>query len=260
MRERGSKPEFVRHHERLFERWGGFFYPWRSEIEEPNGETAYTELVSDHLGPELDVLEAGCGHGTDALALAPQVRSLVGYDAVTPFIETCRQRARAAGIENARFVVANSSTKSGGPLPLPDRAFDLVISRRGPTSFVLDAPRLCRPGAAIVQLCYMVTPVPAWAEALPPALQLAPESESIPGKVHDYLARAGLTLHSERFFDVAERFDDPAELLTRLTWNRDAVDDERAALRQVEAAFARHAVGGALSLRHRRYLWKAVVE
>jgi SAM-dependent methyltransferase len=191
-----SRPDWIRHYEALATRFGGFAYPWRSTLGAHDGERAYDALVDEHLRGDLDVLEAGCGHGSDVLAFAPRVRSLLAYDAVEDFVRTARERAHAADVHNTRFAVVDSSPKRGGRTPADDRSIDLVLSRRGPANFILDAPRICRPGAALIQLCYMDTPLPPWNDELAPELRLSREPASMPGDVYAYLERAGLALES----------------------------------------------------------------
>jgi SAM-dependent methyltransferase len=240
-------------------RYGGFAYPWSSTLGAHDGETAFSALVNEHLRADLDVLEAGCGHGSDALLFAPRVRSYLAYDYVESFVRTARERAAAAGLSHARFVVADSSPKRGGRTPAEDASLDLLLSRRGPSNFILDAGRVGRPGARMIQLCYMDTPLPAWNGELSPELRLAAEPASMPGTVHDYLARAGLALESSWTFDVPELFADPSELLLRLSWAREPLADPERALAEVRQLFAARADARGLALRHRRFLWTAVL-
>jgi hypothetical protein len=155
--------------------------------------------------------------------------------------------------------VVDSSPKRGGRTPAADASIDLVLSRRGPSNFILDARRICRPGATLIQLCYLDTPIPSWNEALDPELRLPLEPPSMPGRVHEYLAGAGLALESSWTFDVPEQFVEPEELLLRLSWNRAPLTDPVAALAQVRALFHRAGPRG-LTLRHRRFLWQAVLD
>jgi SAM-dependent methyltransferase len=251
-----AKLDWIQRHERHAARYGGFAYPWRSAIEPANGEDAYTALVHEHLRADLDVVEAGCGHGSDALAFGPRVRSYLGYDAVEPFIEIARRRALDAGSRNVAFVVADSSPKRGGRVPAADASVDLILSRRGPSNFILDAPRVCRHGAVLLQVCYLATPIPDWNDALPPALRMQAEADTAAEHVRDYLARAELALHSSSLHDVEERFDQPLELLRRLAWDRDLEVDAPVQLDALTPLFEQR---GALCLRHRRLLWKAIV-
>ncbi|MDH5676732.1 MAG: class I SAM-dependent methyltransferase [Myxococcales bacterium] len=256
-----QKSEWVLRLERLAAREGGFAYPWRSTIEEPHGEDAYTRLVLEHLRPELDVIEAGCGHGSDALEFAPRVRSYLGYDAVEPFIEICRRRAAAASLDNTAFVVADSSRKRAGRVPALDQSADLLITRRGPTNPVLDARRVCRPGAALIGLYFVAPPLPQWNDMLPVEVRMTAEpSELVSPKVLDYIERGGLRMHGCWAFDVPEWFDDPEQLLLYIAWNRELEFDEQRALDALGEVFAAHAIGGRVALRHRRFLWKAMVD
>lgn len=252
-----TKPEWIQRHERQAERYGGFAYPWRSAIDPGNGEDAYTALVHEHLTPDLDVVEAGCGHGSDALSFGARVRSYLGYDAVEPFIETARRRALEAGLRSVRFAVADSSPKRGGRVPAESASADVILSRRGPSNFILDARRVCRSGGVLLQVCYLATPVPDWNAALPERWRMQPEADTALQNVRDYLERAGRALHDAHLYDVEERFDEPRELLHRLAWDRDLAESDAAADLD---AIARLFVGaGSLSLRHRRFLWKAIV-
>ena len=166
--------------EALAAQQGGYFYPWRAALGAGNGEDAYTWLVEDHLSPDKVVLDAGCGHGTDMLAFAPKVRRFIGYDAVESFIAIARRRAAEAGLTNVELVLANSSARFNGGaarIPVADDALDLIISRRGPTNWIADARRVCRPGARLIQL----NPLPArevpWNHELPEALRYAADGQ-----------------------------------------------------------------------------------
>ena len=65
--------------------------------------------------------DVGCGHGasTTLMAKAFPNSEFIGYDYHGPSIETARQRAKEAGIDNARFEVADATG-------YPGRDFDLI--------------------------------------------------------------------------------------------------------------------------------------
>ncbi|WP_255151681.1 class I SAM-dependent methyltransferase [Halorarius halobius] len=70
------------------------------------------------------VADVGCGAGAATFAVAeahPEV-SVVGYDAAPPVLAENRERAREAGVNNARFEEATL------PAFDPDRQFDVVFS------------------------------------------------------------------------------------------------------------------------------------
>lgn len=72
----------------------------------------------DHGGKAADV---GCGHGasTTLMAKAFPKSTFIGYDYHAPSIETARQRAAEAGVDNVQFEVADASGYA-------ERDFDLI--------------------------------------------------------------------------------------------------------------------------------------
>ena len=253
--------------EALAEQQGGCFYPWRSALGQGNGEEAYTQLVEAHLTPEKVVLDAGCGHGTDLLAFAPKVRRFIGYDAVESFITIARRRAAEAGLTNVELVFANSSPRLNGGatrVPVADRALDLIISRRGPTNWIADARRVCRPGARLIQLNPLPGPEVPWNGELPESLRLAanpanPGRPELALQIEAALAAANLGLDEGRVFDVPEVFSEPEELYRALTFMRFEPEAPSwdVARPHLERLFAHH---GQIELRQRRFLWTSVVD
>ena len=199
--------------EALAAQQGGYFYPWRSALGDGNGEDAYTQLVEAHLSGEKVVMDAGCGHGTDMLAFAPKARRFIGYDAVESFIAIAHRRAAESGLTNVELVACNSSPQHNGGaarLPATDHSLDLVISRRGPTNWIADARRVCRPGARLIQINPLPSPEPpSWNGELPQALRMA-ENPANPGRpnlvagIEAALAAADIRLEDGQVFDVPE--------------------------------------------------------
>jgi SAM-dependent methyltransferase len=253
--------------EALAARQGGYFYPWRAALGAGNGEDAYTRLVEANLSPDKDVLDAGCGHGTDMLAFAPQARRFIGYDAVESFIRIARRRAAEAGLTNVELVFANSSPRFNGGaarIPVADHALDLIISRRGPSNWIADARRACRTGARLIQLNPLTGPEAPWNGELPEPLRMAPnpanpDRPDLAREIEAALVAANLRLDDSWVFDVPEVFRAPRELYRALTFMR--FDPETpswdVARPHLERLFARH---GPIELRQRRFLWTAVVD
>ncbi len=256
-------------YDRLAEMQQGYYYPWRSTIADGNGEDAYARLVRQHLSPDKDVLDVGCGHGEFTLMLAPLCRRIFAYDRVLPYIELANRAARKPGIANVLFVCADPSADTSSPATIPALAdsFDVLISRRGPLNYIDDARRVARTGAVIIQLNPMETHAMAWHAALPRELPIAESGVAGPvgsmrESVERRLSAVGLQLHSCWIFDVPECLPDPEQLHIMLTWGR-APDDvpPLAEVREtLERVFADYAGSEGLVWRHRRFLWKAVVE
>lgn len=99
--------------------------------------TAYAALVNKSPAPlsqplldilrptEKDrVLDVGCGSGQFAVGMAPLVAGVTGIDITPAMLEQARALQRQHAARNIEWIEADSVS-----LPLPDRSFDLVISR-----------------------------------------------------------------------------------------------------------------------------------
>jgi 2-polyprenyl-3-methyl-5-hydroxy-6-metoxy-1,4-benzoquinol methylase len=107
------------------------------------------ELVAEYLGPDVDVLELGCGGGKFSRRLAPQCRSLLCTDISLAMVEHARQTVTDAGLgENVSYQVLNG-TDFGG---VADRSVDFIFSYdvqlhlqpQNIFSYMLDAGRVLR--------------------------------------------------------------------------------------------------------------------
>ena len=78
------------------------------------------------LAPGEDVLDIGCGAGTDTLVAAQMVApagKVTGIDMTPEMLSRARAAAAEMGAENVDFVEGDVEK-----LPLPDESFDVVIS------------------------------------------------------------------------------------------------------------------------------------
>lgn len=252
----------------------GYFYPGRRILSPWHGEDNFRTLVFEHLKPEMDVLEVACAQGSLALWIAPHVRSVLAYDVTPGYIDMARKAAEGLGITNARFLVYNSRERFNGGkprIPAEDHSIDLWVNSKGPFHPILDAPRVCRPGAVMLMLvpdggvpggC---RPAP-WDDLLPeplrrPALQGRNDPNWAYKSIEALLAEAGLKLHSWWDFDVPYYIPDPRELYIGLSWP--FMEDEVPPYQEVEPVleqiFQEFAGPQGLENRWRRSIWKAVL-
>jgi SAM-dependent methyltransferase len=260
------RPHSLAWYDRLATLQSGYYYPWKSILPALNGEDTYLEMVAQHLFPEADVLDVGCGHGEVALDFASRCRSILAYDRVADYICLAEEARQRRGVTNVLFLCADSSAEANGGkprIPAEPASFDLLISRRGPINWIEDARRVARPGAVLIQLNPQPLPAPAWNGELPEPLRIPPPMVGpFREVIEPRLALSGLELHSCWSFDVPEIFPDPRELYVFLSWG--FLPGEVPAYAEVQAdlesLFARHAGAGGLVLRRERFLWKAVVE
>jgi len=117
-------------------------------------------------GPDDTVLDVACGPGIVACAFAAAARQVTGIDVTPAMIE----RARALAAEKQ---VANVDWRVGDvvPLPYPDGAFSIVVSRFAfhhfpePRAVLTEMRRVCAPGGSVVVVDLLASDDPRKAAA-----------------------------------------------------------------------------------------------
>jgi ubiquinone/menaquinone biosynthesis C-methylase UbiE len=71
--------------------------------------------------PSDVVLELGCGTGSTAITLAPDVSRIIATDVSSVMLEKGREKAQAQQVTNVDFVLAD-------PADAPERPFDMVLA------------------------------------------------------------------------------------------------------------------------------------
>ena len=87
----------------------------RSPIKDMGAYRQTLKRTKAHLTPDDRVLEVGCGTGSTALLLAPEVAEITASDISAGMIEIARSKARDQGVGNVAFVqdaAAGEATKS----------------------------------------------------------------------------------------------------------------------------------------------------
>jgi ubiquinone/menaquinone biosynthesis C-methylase UbiE len=75
------------------------------------------------MGPDMEVLEFGCGTGSTALEHAPHVAHIVATDVSAAMIDIGREKAALAGIDNVSF------RQSGiEDFDAPDGSYDMILA------------------------------------------------------------------------------------------------------------------------------------
>src|SRR5262249_22144432 len=148
-------------------------------VADGNGEDVFINLLDQHLSPDSDVLDLGCGHGELTLTLAARCRSIVGIEREPGYLELAKELAAEQNVVNVRFYQVNlagvaDEDRVFAGLPLADDSIDVFVNRRGPIlqRYLDEALRIARPGAVIVGLHPTGNaPAPAWADQLPEPYQ-----------------------------------------------------------------------------------------
>jgi SAM-dependent methyltransferase len=123
---------------------------------------------ADTLGRLIDLipcapgerwLDAACGPGLVARALAPHVGSVTGVDMTPAMVELAAREAAREGVGNAAFSVGDATA-----LGFPDAAFDGAVTRFSlhhipvPGRVVAELRRVVRPGGAVVLADHVTSP------------------------------------------------------------------------------------------------------
>lgn len=131
--------------ETLGEEWGGPEF----------ADAVVDDLVGSRLGPDMDVLEIGCGGGKFSQRIAPKVRSLIAADISPAMIEQTRGELARRGIEaNVTFKQLNGISFEGVESKSLDFVFSydvqLHMQPQNVYSYMLDARRVLRPGGVFM--------------------------------------------------------------------------------------------------------------
>jgi SAM-dependent methyltransferase len=123
---------------------GGYVHPWQRVLDGPEPETTFDSLLLELLNSRPHVLEAGCGHGPDAHKFGSLAGSWTAYDRQPELLELAVQNA-----PDARFFLWDGKSTVPAELEGP---FDLIVSRRGPTSVIGQLPAVAAPGARFLYI------------------------------------------------------------------------------------------------------------
>jgi len=80
------------------------------------------DVTRRYLSPDEEVLELGCGTGSTAIALAPDVKHILAMDFSRNMLDIAEQRAEAQGVKNITFELKEIES-----LVISEGAFDAVL-------------------------------------------------------------------------------------------------------------------------------------
>ena len=150
-----------------FEAWnGGESVHYVDHADQYDRQLApFADALFAHIGvePHHTVLDVGSGCGATTLEAARRARRAVGIDISAPLLEIAADRARAASLDHAEFLVADAQTHA-----FAVGSFDLVISQFGlmffddPTSAFENLHRALGPDGRIAFVCWQGLEANEW--------------------------------------------------------------------------------------------------
>lgn len=161
-------------------------------------------------------LEAACGPGIVARALAQRVGSVLGIDLTPTMVEVATREAARAGVTNARFMVGDVTA-----LDLPDAHVDGAVTRFSlhhvplPGRVVRELRRVVRQGGWVCLADHVTSDDAdemAWHQEIERLRDPSHWACLTPRMLRDVGHAASLTLRGERLIPVSMDFD---EWLTR---------------------------------------------
>ena len=119
----------------------------------PITDAAALEMIIQAAAPRAGdrLLDVACGGGIVVCAFAPHVKEATGIDMTPAMLDRARRLAAKKGLANTNWRESGVS-----PLPYPDAAFDIVVTRFAvhhfpdPAGVMREMVRVCAPGGRIV--------------------------------------------------------------------------------------------------------------
>lgn len=246
------QPHSLEWYKQVGEQSGAYSYGWKSEIDEPNGETLFDEMVLA-TAKGKKVLDVGCGHGEFTKRCSYEARHITGFDVTDAFLKI----GQAAEVSNMDFFLGNAKHS----LPFEQGEFDFAYNRKGPTSAYLDLTRVVRKGGKILGL----HPGDDSQSELPVLFPgLFKETEGLPIKeqVENRLRAANFSSYRIETINADEHLSLPVDVLELLCFGQkkyiiERIKKER--LTEVDRIFNQNADKKGLKVTHSRYLVEAIV-
>lgn len=184
---------------------------------------ALVELVPHGGGGRW--LDAACGTGIVARALAERADDVLGVDLTMAMLDVGRRETRSAGLANVGFELGDATS-----LQLPDASFDGAVTRfslhhiRVPGRVIAELARVVRPGGWVIIGDHMTdedAAAAAWHQEIERLRDPSHWSCLSPARIHVLGQAAGLACDEERLIPFALDFH---EWLSRSSRGADAAE------------------------------------
>lgn len=117
-----------------------------SEYETENPEAVFKQKLLSYAGKDKIALDVGCADGRFTLSMVPYFGKIVAIDLSCGMLKAARRLQKEKGVENVSF-----EKQDAGHTTYLDESFDIVYSRRGPSTF-REIHRLLKPDGYFVEI------------------------------------------------------------------------------------------------------------
>jgi ubiquinone/menaquinone biosynthesis C-methylase UbiE len=166
----------------------------KSAVADEAGYQKKLEVTRTYFRPGMEVMEFGCGTGTTAVAHAPYVKHITGYDVSEKMLEIARARANEAKAANVAFERADIID-----LDLAESRFDVVMGHsilhllrpKHRSAVLAKVHRVLKPGGVFVSSTICIADFPSGVfKILPPVMRALPFMPPIQSLTRDELRSA----------------------------------------------------------------------
>lgn len=143
-----TKTEGYQFYDKVAKKFGNYSSgaKYISEYETGDPEAVFKEKLLSFSGKDKTVLDVGCADGRFTLSMAPHFGRIVAIDLSLGMLKAARRLQKKLKIKNVSF-----EKQDAGQTTYADGSFDIVYSRRGPSSF-REIYRLLKPGGFFVEI------------------------------------------------------------------------------------------------------------
>lgn len=199
-----------------------------------SGEEIFEKELIILLKTHDHVLDIGCGHGEFTLKMSEYTQNIVGVDNSKELLKIANNLKDTSDKNNVTFKYAWTK----GEFDFEDDSFDLIYSRRGPTSIV-NHSRILKPGGLIVGIHTFDLDLESYEEKL------------LYNGFHNFEAR----IFEEAFL----KFENKTEFAKFLAARHCSVDytlpEHETSLNNI---VSENIKDGQISWQEKRYIWRAV--
>ena len=135
-------------YDKVAKKFGCYHTPHKHTTEYPNGEPekVFKKKLLKLSSKNKTALDVGCADGRFTLSIVPHFQKIVAIDLSKEMLEAAKKLQNKTDITNVSFEEQDSHHTT-----YQDNSFDIVYSRRGPSSFP-ESYRLLKPGGYFIEI------------------------------------------------------------------------------------------------------------